>query len=186
MPVDTYSVLIEKPQKMVFDYVTTPAWWPIYHPSSQKVDPYITHSLGVDEKVLEYTALGLFHIAKFDIHWVGKENNGLSRFVMTGHADEMGGADGTITYEIVEEGGATRFTRTFDYKIDGIFGSMYQGAAEELQAHARHAQGMLGTLGRDIETLVENPIDAIIGELIAKDGSDSLEAVKQILESMPC
>jgi hypothetical protein len=41
MPVQQHSVVTAKPLNRVFDYVTTPAWWPIYHPSSKVVDKLI-------------------------------------------------------------------------------------------------------------------------------------------------
>ena len=53
MPTDTYSVIIKKPIEMVFNYVTTPGWWPIYHPTSKKVEPFVTHSLQIRESTVD-------------------------------------------------------------------------------------------------------------------------------------
>ncbi len=44
------TVAIPRPIETVFDYVTTPATWPMWHPSSEGVRGAIDHSLQVGEQ----------------------------------------------------------------------------------------------------------------------------------------
>ena len=66
--IDTYSVTINKPIELVFNYVTTPAWWPIYHPTSKKVAPPVNHSLQVRESTVETCILDSIGFLKFVIY----------------------------------------------------------------------------------------------------------------------
>src|SRR5579864_7432858 len=44
---------IQRPSKVVFDYVTTPAHWPVWHPSSLAVRGAVDHPLDLGEQVAE-------------------------------------------------------------------------------------------------------------------------------------
>jgi hypothetical protein len=170
---------------MVFNYVTTPAWWPIYHPTSKKVEPFVTHSLRVRESTVETCILDSIGLLKFVIHWTGAENDGRTRFKMEGSADELGGAEGVITYNLREENGATVFERIFSYEIGGIFGQLFEKHTADPSDKGSH-----GIRPADEDLLAElqaftKPID-LVDKLIVRDGHESLDNVKAILESMPC
>jgi uncharacterized protein YndB with AHSA1/START domain len=47
------SIRIDRPMSAVFDYVTTPANWPSWHPASRRVTGAIDHSLVMGEQVTE-------------------------------------------------------------------------------------------------------------------------------------
>lgn len=184
MPTDTHKVTIEKPIAMVFNYVTTPAWWPIYHPTSRKVEPFLTQSLQAGETTVETCILDPLGRIKFVIHWEGTENDGCTRFKMEGRAKQFGGAEGIITYNLREDKGATYFERVFEYEINGIFGKLFETQADLVKG----AERRIRTAGKEVLVDLKaysNPIEILVGELISKDGRDSLDNVKAILESMP-
>ena len=185
MPTDVYSVTINKPIEMVFNYVSTPAWWPIYHPTSKKVEPFVTHSLAVGESAVETCVLDPLGLLKFVIHWTGTENDGRTTLKMEGKAKEFGGAEGVITYKLSETEGGTLFERTFDYEIGGIFGKLFEAQARMLKDGTRNVRPPEEDELAELSAYAGSP-NSIVGELIAKDGSDALDNVKAILESMPC
>jgi hypothetical protein len=185
MPTDVYSVTIKKPIEMVFNYITTPAWWPIYHPTSKKVEPFVKSSLGVGENATETCVLDPAGFVKFVIDWTGTENDGRTLFRMEGNSDSFTGADGTITYELSETDEGTLFKRTFEYELGGIFGKLFEAQAKFLDDVNRlvHPTGE-DELG-ELQSHSGPPI-SIIAKAIEKDGVDALDNVKAILESMPC
>jgi len=185
MPTDVYSVTINKPIEMVFDYVTTPAWWPIYHPTSKKVEPFAKHSLKVGEHSTETCVLDPFGAIKFVIDWTGTENDGRTLFRMEGNSDDFGGADGTITYELSETPEGTLFKRTFEYELGGIFGKLFEAQARILGEGTRAVHPSTEDIIGELQSH-SAPSTSIIGKLIEKDGTDALDNVKAILESMPC
>lgn len=112
------EVLIQKPRAQVFEYVSTPAYWPRWHPSSLGVTGTTDHSLEPGEKVREE-----FEVAgrKGSVEWTVVEKNAPSLWSIEGEIAGGRGSGGTITYRLEEVGGATRFVRTFSYHIPGFF-----------------------------------------------------------------
>src|ERR1700730_16242919 len=47
------AINIHRPIGVVFDYITTPANWPAWHPTSRAVRGSVDHSLMIDEQVTE-------------------------------------------------------------------------------------------------------------------------------------
>lgn len=185
MPTDVYDVIIKKPIEMVFNYVSTPAWWPIYHPTSKKVEPFVDHSLQVGESAVETCVIDPLGLMKFVIHWTGIENDGSTLLKMEGRAEEFGGAEGTITYRLSETESGTRFERTFDYEIGGIFGKLFEAQAHLLKEGTHSVRPAADDELSELQAYAGSPT-TIVRKLIAQDGIDALNNVKAILESMPC
>lgn len=185
MPVMTNSVIIRRPIELVFDYVTTPAWWPIYHPLSRKVEPYMTHSFGVGETLVETCEAGSLGLIEFAIAWDATENDHRTRFAIVGHAAELGGADARITYDFSDEADGVRFLRTLEYEYDGVIGKAYRQQAEHQRAQAEALRPAVRVATPEM-TLLANPIEQVIDHLVANDSVQALEKVKLILEHPPC
>ncbi|HYM70852.1 MAG TPA: SRPBCC family protein [bacterium] len=47
------TVLIQAPIERVFEFVTTPGHWPLWHPSSLGISGATDHSLAVGERTVE-------------------------------------------------------------------------------------------------------------------------------------
>ena len=112
------EILIEKSRSEVFEFVTTPAYWPLWHPSSLEVTGTKDHSLNVDEQVTE-----AFLVAgrKGAVVWTVIEKERPDLWAIEGEIEGGKGAGGTITYRLTGEGNDTRFQRTFDYHMPGLF-----------------------------------------------------------------
>lgn len=96
----------------VFDYVTTPAHWLVWHPSSLGLHGATDHSLQVGEEVTED-----FRVAgrKGSVTWRVVERDAPSRWTISGRV--AGGGGGTITYTLVPSGDDTAFRREFVYAM---------------------------------------------------------------------
>lgn len=104
------EVEIARDPRVVFDYVTTPANWPRWHPSSIAVTGNAAHPLDLGESVTEeFRVAGHHGFAVWRV--VAREANRLWR--IEGEID--GHAAGTVTYTLYEVDGRTRFVRDFDY-----------------------------------------------------------------------
>jgi Polyketide cyclase / dehydrase and lipid transport len=55
------AINIHRPIGAVFDYVTTPANWPAWHPASRAVSGSVDHSLLIGEQVTEEFVVGGRH-----------------------------------------------------------------------------------------------------------------------------
>jgi len=52
------EINIHRPIGVVFDYITTPANWPVWHPASRAVRGAVDHSLLIGEQVTEEFVAG--------------------------------------------------------------------------------------------------------------------------------
>jgi uncharacterized protein YndB with AHSA1/START domain len=94
----------------VFLYVTTPANWPRWHPSSIAVAGDAGHSLAIGESVTEeFRVAGRHGFATWTV--VARDPDRLWR--IEGRIDDH--VAGTVTYSFSEAGGRTHFVRDFDY-----------------------------------------------------------------------
>src|SRR5262249_31912163 len=100
----------------VFEFVTTPAHWLIWHPSSLGLHGATDHSLQVGEEVTED-----FKVAgrRGSVTWKVIERNPSSRWAITGTV--AGGGSGTITYTLQAVAEGTRFRREFVYAMPNAF-----------------------------------------------------------------
>ncbi len=105
------TVTIRRPIALVFDYVTTPANWPAWHPASRSVSGEAGHSLGPGEEVVE------------DFVVAGRP--GRATWRVTGcdaptlWSIEAANAEGqaSITYRLAERGEETVFVRDLAYTV---------------------------------------------------------------------
>ena len=112
--IDT-TIQIRRPIEQVFDYVTTPANWPKWHPSSLSVSGAIDHSLEVGEQVTEE-----FIVAgrRGRVVWKVRERIAPRRWVIEGQIEKGGG--GTITYSLAPLHDGTKFEREFVYTMPNM------------------------------------------------------------------
>jgi uncharacterized protein YndB with AHSA1/START domain len=96
----------------VFDYVTTPANWPRWHPSSIRVTGDAGHSQDVGERCTEeFVVAGRHGVCE----WVVLRRDAPAAWVIETHPAAGGRA--TITYELAPSDGGTRFVRTLEYEM---------------------------------------------------------------------
>ncbi len=104
---------IQAPPERVFDYVTTPAWWPRWHPSSLAVSAGAEHSLALGEEVTEDFRVSGRHGR---VVWRVTEREAPRRWTITGTI--AGSASGgAVTYSVAAAGTGTAFTRAFTYAM---------------------------------------------------------------------
>lgn len=113
------SIYIARPPALVFDYVTTAANWPRWHPSSLGVSGAIDHPAQLGEQITEQ-----FRVAgrKGEATWTVRERDAPRRFAITGTVGTAGG--GTVTYVLSTEGAGTHFERTFSYRMNSFLLSL--------------------------------------------------------------
>lgn len=97
----------------MFDYVTTVADWPRWHPSSLGVNGAIDHPAQLGEQIIEH-----FRVAGREgrATWTVHEREVPRSFVLTGTVGASGG--GTVTYVLSAEGAGRHFERTFAYSVN--------------------------------------------------------------------
>ena len=111
------TVVIGRSQAEVFAYVTTPANWPMWHPSSLGVTGAIGHSLEIGEAVTETFLVAGRH---GEARWRVIERAAPAEWAIDGRAlGSEGGA--IIRYRLVADGDSTRFTRVMDYQMPNLW-----------------------------------------------------------------
>ena len=110
---------IEKPVAVVFGFVTTPAHWLEWHPSSIALRGATDHSLEVGEEVVED-----FRVAgrRGSVTWKVIAREAPTRWAIAGTV--AAGGSGTITYTLHEDGSGTRFRRQFVYAMPNWFAAL--------------------------------------------------------------
>jgi len=105
------EVTIQRSPAEVFEYVSTPANWPAWHPSSLAVQGATDHSLQVGEQVTE-----AFRVAGREgtIVWTVTDRRAPSFWSIDGLIE--GRQAGTVTYTLTPNGTGTRFERDFIYQ----------------------------------------------------------------------
>ena len=134
------EITIARPPQQVYDFVSTPANWPRWHPSSLAVHGATDHSLALGESVVED-----FIVAgnRGTVTWTVVAREAPSSWSIDGrNAGSRGG--GTVTYTLRPEGGGTRFTRVLTYHMPNLlagildnFGVRERVAAESAEAVTR-------------------------------------------------
>ncbi|KXU83772.1 polyketide cyclase [Paraburkholderia monticola] len=109
-------ISIERPDTVVFDYVTTPAHWPDWHPSSLSVRGATDHSLNVGEQVTEE-----FRVAgrRGSVVWTVAARERPRQWVIVGAID--GRSAGTVSYSLTPIASGTRFEREFIYRAPSLW-----------------------------------------------------------------
>jgi uncharacterized protein YndB with AHSA1/START domain len=113
------ATTIRRPIAEVFDYVTTPAHWLVWHPSSLGLHGATDHSLKVGEEVTEE-----FRVAgrKGSVTWKVVERDAPNRWAIAGIV--AAGGKGTITYTLTATANGTAFRRQFDYAMPNWFAAL--------------------------------------------------------------
>ena len=113
------ETIIRSPAQAVYDYVTTPRYWLVWHPSSLGLSGVTEHSLQLGDEVTE-----AFRVAgrKGSVTWRATLCEPPWRFAMAGNV--VAGGTGTITYVLADAGGATAFRREFSYAMPNAFAAV--------------------------------------------------------------
>jgi uncharacterized protein YndB with AHSA1/START domain len=100
----------------LYTYVTTPAHWPDWHPSSLGVSEDADHSLEVGERVTER-----FLVAgrRGTVTWAVTEREAPHRWVISGAIEGSNGG-GTIGYTLSQRDGGVFFEREFVYPAPNL------------------------------------------------------------------
>ena len=111
---------IQRPATVVFDYVTTPAHWPAWHPSSLAVSGSADHSLEVGEQVTED-----FRVAgrRGRVVWIVTTREPPGKWTIEGKID--GRPAGTVTYSLTSTASGTRFEREFTYRAPSLWFAIF-------------------------------------------------------------
>jgi uncharacterized protein YndB with AHSA1/START domain len=106
------SIQIRRPIEQVFDFITTPANWPQWHPASVSVGGNADHSLLPGEEVTENISVvgrpGL-------ITWLVRERSAPHRWVIDGTGKDDSRA--TITYTLTPHPDGMTFERELVYTM---------------------------------------------------------------------
>lgn len=103
----------------VYDFVTNPATWPNWHPSTCKVTVTATGPLRAGGRVSEeFQAFGLRH----RVDWTVIESHPPRRWVAAGA--HRGGA-ATLEYTMEQSPGGTLVSGLFVYQFDSIWGRLF-------------------------------------------------------------
>jgi len=128
---------IARPPAEVFAYVTTPANWPRWHPSSLAVSGDADHPLTVGESVVED-----FQVAgrRGRVTWrvTAREPERLWR--IAGEID--GRAAGVVSYSLAPAAGGTHFVREFEYRAPNLLFALLNRFSLHARIDAESAQAV--------------------------------------------
>lgn len=106
------SVLIRSPAEIIYNYVTTPANWPNWHPASLTVTGNATGSLGLgDEVIAEFKAGGYRARAQWRV------TRRRAPYLWSIEASPPEGGWARIEYALSAENGAVLLERELTYKM---------------------------------------------------------------------
>lgn len=106
------SIQIRRPIEQVFDFITTPANWPQWHPASVSVGGNADHSLLRGEAVTENISV-FGH--RGQVIWLVRERSVPHRWIIDGTGNDGGRA--TITYTLTRDSVGTNFERELVYAM---------------------------------------------------------------------
>jgi Polyketide cyclase / dehydrase and lipid transport len=109
------AINIHRPIGVVFDYVTTPANWPAWHPASRAVSGSADHSLLIGEQVTEEFVAGGRHGSCI---WQVTQREIPYLWTITTSTPQV---RAEITYRLKAQGEQTFFEREFTYATSGIW-----------------------------------------------------------------
>lgn len=110
------TVKIDRPIEEVYDFLTTAANWPKWHPSTAAVYGAIYHPALKGEKIVEKVKGGIGFHERF--HWTVTERERPTRWQIFAVSEH--GVKVEITYTLKEENGSTIWLREMDFKIPKI------------------------------------------------------------------
>ena len=109
------AINIHRPIGAVFDYITTPANWPAWHPASRAVSGSVDHSLLIGEQVTEEFVAGGRHGSCV---WQVTQREAPYLWTITTSTLQV---RAEITYHLESQGENTHFERKFTYATSGIW-----------------------------------------------------------------
>jgi uncharacterized protein YndB with AHSA1/START domain len=139
---------IRRPIKEVFDFLTTPGNWILWHPSTLAVSGATDHSLEVGEQVTEeYVVAGKNGRAT----WTVRERNAPLHWVFDTIAEN--GHQATISYSLTSQGDVTLFERTVAITFppgipDAVQSEFQRKVGEESTEALRRAKASLENVVR--------------------------------------
>jgi hypothetical protein len=105
------SIRIHRPIAEVFDYVTTPVNWPVWHPASISVGGSSDHPLRLGEEVVEeFVAAG----RRGWVTWRVTRRKAPYRWRIEASSPQ---GQAAITYQLSPEGADTVFERDLSYRM---------------------------------------------------------------------
>jgi uncharacterized protein YndB with AHSA1/START domain len=142
-----YTVVeIRRPPQAVFDYVTTPAHWPQWHPASRAVSAGADHPLQVGELTLED-----FEVAgrRGQALWTVTEREAPRRWRIEATVEEH--RAGSVTYTLSPSAEGTRFERELIYPSRNLLFAIVNRLSIRRQVEVESAQA-LAQLKERLET----------------------------------
>jgi uncharacterized protein YndB with AHSA1/START domain len=142
-----YTVVeIRRPPQAVFDYVTTPGYWPQWHPASLAVSAGADHPLQVGELTLED-----FEVAgrRGQALWTVTEREAPRRWRI--EATVEGHRAGSVTYTLSPSAEGTRFERELIYPSRNLLFAIINRLSIRRQVEVESAQA-LAQLKERLET----------------------------------
>jgi uncharacterized protein YndB with AHSA1/START domain len=131
------TIAIARPAEQVFAFVTTPANWPRWHPSSLGVSAGADHPLEEGEQVTEeYRVAGQTGSAV----WTVREREAPRRWVIDGVA--RNGNAATITYTLTPKDGGTHFERELILSLPQTAGFTVEAAALQARIEEESAEAL--------------------------------------------
>jgi uncharacterized protein YndB with AHSA1/START domain len=109
------AITIHRPIGAVFDYITTPANWPAWHPASRAVSGSVDHSLLIDEQVTEEFIAGgrrgscVWQVTRRAVPYLWTITTSTSQ------------VRAEITYRLTAQGETTVFERELTYVTSGMW-----------------------------------------------------------------
>ncbi len=172
--IETY-VTIAKPRPIVFHFVTTPAWWPIYHPLSEDVQQKPELKVPLTSGVSFVESATVIGRQRHDIHWTCTESREPERMCIQGRTDAFGGIEAWIVYDLEESGPeATKWTRTLSMRFDND---------AEVHVAARETMGPEDKICAEV---LGNPLVhfCMLRYTVRRDSHASLMNAQRLLENL--
>ena len=148
------SVEIARDPDLVFDYVTTPANWPKWHPSSLGVSGAVDHPLDLGEQVTEDS---LVAGRRGQAVWTVVEREAPERWVIAGEVN--GRPAGAIIYTVTAAGAGTRFDRELVYASPNLLFAVLNRISIHARIERESAEAVL-RLKQILESSAERGSDA--------------------------
>jgi hypothetical protein len=109
------TISIHRPIGVVFDYITTPANWPAWHPASRAVSGSVDHSLLIGEQVTEEFVAGGRHGSCV---WQVTRREVPYLWTITTSTPQV---QAEITYRLSAQGETIIFERELTYVTSGLW-----------------------------------------------------------------
>ena len=128
------QIYIELPPQRVYDYVSTPAKWPEWHPSSLWLDSGADQPLGAGARFEEDV-----RVANRDGHLSWTVREARPPLLWIADAVARDGLRLSLRYDLEAVSGGTGFRRTLDYQMAGL----WKRILDRLLLHRRIARESL-------------------------------------------